>query len=764
MDKTIYAYYSVGDLNSLIKSHAGGKTTNYLDVKVGETTKKAGERIENQITAMAKDDIEYVAIEVGGSCKISDRDVHRILIKRSYATKYNSQRSVATNAYVPATQKEWFTFSFNTSDCSSSGNIRHKIKSTLLRVIEECLKIHSSSVSFRMSFRKEQEECIGKACSYLSNSGNRFLIAAKPRFGKTYVTFEIMKRMGWKRVLVLTYKTDTKIEWKYESERNHIKFIDTHCDGDGSECSLSFLSMQKAIHDNKNENEDDKYDISDDALLKQEYDAIIFDEAHYGSLTETATKIVDSINRKYTLKLSGTALKLSVCDQYSDENSYWFDYYKEQVIKKEELSRGINNRRGHKINIVIHDVYDSIHDNDKLKTMIGSDRNLTSRKLFEATPKKFVYESNVKSFIGMLINNGILDPKNVSCYGNEEKPSTNMFCKKPKRMLWRFDEIKQCDAIVEVIKEMLCEKYKIIKAYGISDSKKIGKIKEEINSEENAIVLSCGSLCTGVTIEKLDSVFWFSIVSSYETVLQTWFRCQSYDEEKQKFEEENVGVGGCNVFMFDQQIALKSIMLASDSSSCDDECNAVKTVEKFLTVTNVYKHCETGGFKNLSADDVVNNYYDSVNSVEAFSSMAYNCILKKGVENNYDRIIEQLSHLVESNHKTSKINVIHDGKIKDGVCKESEETSEINNETTKDSKKKLDDIINKLKNAVMTIPLFLLASDEEETSIESVKDNELFKEIVDIDFSLLENLVKKGVLDNRKMNEYIRLMSVVENS
>ena len=60
--------------------------------------------------------------------------------------------------------------------------------------------------------RPEQEDAVSKAVAYFKSAdedpGNhipKFLWNAKMRFGKTFAAYELAKRMGFKKILILTF-------------------------------------------------------------------------------------------------------------------------------------------------------------------------------------------------------------------------------------------------------------------------------------------------------------------------------------------------------------------------------------------------------------------------------------------------------------------------------------------------------------------------------------------------------------------------------
>ena len=75
--------------------------------------------------------------------------------------------------------------------------------------------------------RPEQEQAVEKTISYFKSFRKEnkhktphFLWNAKMRFGKTFATYELAKKMGWKKILVLTFKPAVQSAW--EEDFKHI--------------------------------------------------------------------------------------------------------------------------------------------------------------------------------------------------------------------------------------------------------------------------------------------------------------------------------------------------------------------------------------------------------------------------------------------------------------------------------------------------------------------------------------------------------------
>ena len=80
------------------------------------------------------------------------------------------------------------------------------------------------------AMRDEQAEAVNKTFDYYhsiwnedTNAAPRFLWNAKMRFGKTFTTYQLAKKLQTKRVLVLTFKPAVEDAWQTDLQ-NHVDF------------------------------------------------------------------------------------------------------------------------------------------------------------------------------------------------------------------------------------------------------------------------------------------------------------------------------------------------------------------------------------------------------------------------------------------------------------------------------------------------------------------------------------------------------------
>ena len=182
----VYAYELLG-----VASHKGY-------IKVGYTERDVDTRIKEQLHTAA---VPYrllaywSAMKNDGSC-FTDHDVHAVL-KRKGCRQLNEGED----------RNEWFKCNIN------------DVKAAVTAVQTGSENEENRTQTFSM--RPEQELAVEMTMNYFKsayeeNSGRtpKFLWNAKMRFGKTFASYQLAKKMGFKRVLILTFKPRTKSNFR----------------------------------------------------------------------------------------------------------------------------------------------------------------------------------------------------------------------------------------------------------------------------------------------------------------------------------------------------------------------------------------------------------------------------------------------------------------------------------------------------------------------------------------------------------------------
>jgi hypothetical protein len=184
-------------------------------LKIGYTTQDVIDRVKQQYPILTPGEPTYTiildepAVRNDGST-FTDKDVHRYLRKKGFLNPVG----------------EWFKC--NIDDIRSA---LHVLKTG---------KIDEGGRSNNFEMRPEQQAAVEKTTRYFESFSDdendtipHFLWNAKMRFGKTFASYQLAKRMKWKKVLVLTFKPAVQSAWQ-EDLATHTDFVDwqfIHSDG-----------------------------------------------------------------------------------------------------------------------------------------------------------------------------------------------------------------------------------------------------------------------------------------------------------------------------------------------------------------------------------------------------------------------------------------------------------------------------------------------------------------------------------------------------
>lgn len=153
--------------------------------------------------------------------------------------------------------------------------------------------------------RREQEEAVEKTSDYYRSiwaenrkAVPRFLWNAKMRFGKTFTAYQLAKKLGAKRVLVLTFKPAVEDAWQADLE-NHVDFngwqyfsrksASDPGTADRKKPLVYFGSFQDVLGKDAYGN----IKAKNEWLHTINWDLVVFDEYHFGAWRETAKELFE---------------------------------------------------------------------------------------------------------------------------------------------------------------------------------------------------------------------------------------------------------------------------------------------------------------------------------------------------------------------------------------------------------------------------------------------------------------------------------------
>jgi hypothetical protein len=595
-------------------------------LKVGQTTRDVKQRVAEQVKTAA---IKNYKIELEES---SVRDDGTLF------TDHQVRAELAKKGFQKA-ELEWM-------QCSIA-DVRTVL--TELRTGQEFTGTHHEMFPMRW----EQAEAVGKTHAYFHSIWKedmhavpRFLWNAKMRFGKTFTAYQLAKKLGAKRVLVLTFKPAVEDAWQTDLE-SHIDFdgwqyLSRNSDRDPTKIDLKkpvvyFGSFQDLLGRDVAGNIKSK----NEWLHKVEWDLVIFDEYHFGAWRETAKELFEGeddayakkelkleyaddlgavnedlsvlseketeflpITTKAYLYLSGTPFKALATGEFIEEQIFNWTYTDEQRAKEEFAANNPGKRNPYgalpQMRLLTYQMPDEL-----LAIASGGEFDeFDLNEFFAATGtgkhSQFKYKSDVQKWLDII--RGSYAPQTVEHLKTGTRPpfpySDIRLLPYLQHSFWFLPNVAACHAMANLLAEKhntFWHGYKVIVAAGASAGiglDALPPVRSAIGSgfETKTITLSCGKLTTGVTVPQWSSILMLRNLKSPETYFQAAFRVQSpwsiKNPNGDNPNEEEILKPVCFVFDFAPTRALRQLSeygIGLSPNESNPE-HAVKDLVSFLPV------------------------------------------------------------------------------------------------------------------------------------------------------------------------------------
>jgi len=580
---TIYAYELVG-----VATHKGL-------LKIGYTDRDAQTRIKEQLGTAAihyKIVFEDSAMRRDGS-SFTDRDVHRHLRKLGFANP----------------EGEWFQCTLN--------DLRRAMWEIKTGERTEENRVHTYSM------RPEQEAAVNKTFIYFKNykkeNPNKpphFLWNAKMRFGKTFTSYQLAKKMGWKKLLVLTFKPAVENAWK-EDLLSHVdfkgwQFISKQSDEltseniDNNKPLVCFGSFQDYLGTQK----DGSIKVKNEWVHKTEWDCIVFDEYHFGAWRDNAKDLFDRdsdaekemeefkkiekegfaedkkaevlegilpIKANHFLYLSGTPFRAINSGEFIEEQIYNWTYSDEQRAKENwDESKGPNPYASlPRMVMLTYQLPDSIRQIAMQGEFDGFDLNVFFSAEGEGRNARFKYEDEVQKWLDLI--RGAFSETTVDHLKMGAKKPPLPFSHAPllkvlNHTFWFLPTVAACNAMANLLKQRqnkFYHDYKVVVAAGTEAGIGVEALQPVLDAmtdnplDSKTITLSCGKLTTGVSVKPWTGIFMLRNSSSPETYFQAAFRVQTpwviKNPDSKSPNKEEILKEECYVFDFAPDRALRQI-------------------------------------------------------------------------------------------------------------------------------------------------------------------------------------------------------------
>lgn len=567
-------------------------------LKVGQTTRSVQARINEQLKTAAirnfRIDIDEPATRDDGTV-FRDSDVREALKRKGFSNPH----------------LEWMR-------CSVA-DVRTVI--TELRTGQRLSGTHHDT----FPMRAEQQRAVDLTEAYYQsrwaespNAAPRFLWNAKMRFGKTFTAYQLAKRLGANRVLVVTFKPAVEDAWQ--------KDLENHADFDGWQfCSrasgrdprqadrtkpiVCFGSFQDLL----GRDATGAIKARNEWIHTVNWDLVVFDEYHFGAWRDTAKELFEGedersqeevvseyaaglaslneaigahaaqeeevlpITARAYLYLSGTPFKALATGEFIEEQIFNWTYTDEQRAKTAFALAHPDRLNPYgalpQMRLLTYQMPDEI-----LAIAQGGEFDeFDLNAFFEATgtgsAARFRHESEVQKWLDIIRGQNL-----TTSYEALKVGSPPPFPYSDGRLLpylqhsfWFLPDVAACHAMANLLAakhNVFWRDYRIVVAAGSGAGiglDAVPPVRNAIGSgfDTKTITLSCGKLTTGVTIPQWSSILMLRNLKSPETYFQAAFRVQSpwsiKNPDGDNPNREEVLKPACFVFDFAPTRALRQL-------------------------------------------------------------------------------------------------------------------------------------------------------------------------------------------------------------
>jgi hypothetical protein len=439
--------------------------------------------------------------------------------------------------------------------------------------------------------RPEQQDAVDRTFTYYnsiwaedSKAVPRFLWNAKMRFGKTFASYQLAKKLEAQKVLVVTFKPAVEDAWQHDLE-SHADFNgwQYYSAANGSDPATAdkdrplvyFGSFQDLLGRDKVGN----IKAKNEWVHTTNWDLVVFDEYHFGAWRESAKELFEGEDRDVAKKeealeynpelvdfnedfddlgehedeflpittraylyLSGTPFKALATGEFIEEQIFNWTYTDEQRAKERfPLDHsGEWNPYGAlpQMRLLTYQMPDELIAIASQGEFEEFDLNAFFAAVGTGNDAEFKHKSDVQKWLDII--RGSYAPTQVDNLklGARRPPfpySDVRLLPHLQHSFWFLPNVAACHAMANLLAErqnVYWHEYSVLTVAGASAGiglEALPPVRAAIGNghDTKTIILSCGKLTTGVTVPQWSSILMLRNLKSPETYFQAAFRVQS---------------------------------------------------------------------------------------------------------------------------------------------------------------------------------------------------------------------------------------------
>jgi hypothetical protein len=691
-----------------------------------------------------------------------------------------------------------------------------EVKAAVLALKNGVKNEDNRTLSFGM--RPEQAEAVQKTISYFQsfrkenkNKTPHFLWNAKMRFGKTFATYQLAKKMNWKKVLVLTFKPAVQNAWD-EDLQTHLDFAGwqfiarnglTYEEADKNKPFVCFGSFQDFLGKNTSTG---GIKTKNEWVHATNWDCVVFDEYHYGAWRENAKDLFEAegqrelefgegegieyfdesampITTNAYLYLSGTPFRAIASGEFIEEQIYNWTYSDEQRAKENWKGEPNPYASLPRMVMMTYQLPDSIREIAMKGEFNEFDLNLFFSADGEGKKAKFKYQDEVQKWLDLI--RGSFSETTIDNLKLGAKKPPLPFSHAPllnvlSHTFWFLPSVASCYAMRNLLAQKqnkFYHDYTVIVGAGNSAGigvAALGPVQEAMEDplHSKTITLSCGKLTTGVSVKPWTGIFMLRNSSSPETYFQAAFRVQTpwtiMNPDSKSPNKEVVIKQECYVFDFAPDRALRQIADYGCRLNVN-ESNPEKKIEDFIHFLPVLAY-DGSAMKQIDAAGILDMAMSGTTAT--LLARRWESALLVNVDNNTlqrlmnsKEAMEALMNIEGFRSLNSDIEtIINKSESVQKMKKEANDrklTAKEKKEMTEEEKEYKGvrkQIQEKLIKFATRVPVFMYLTDYRERSLKDVitqLEPGLFKKVTGLSVKDFELLVSLGVFNSGLMNDAV---------
>jgi hypothetical protein len=403
------------------------------------------------------------------------------------------------------------------------------------------------------------------------------------RFGKTFSAYQLAKKLGAKRILVVTFKPAVEDAWQSDLE-SHADFVGWQYVSRNSPTDPSQIRSATPVvyfgsfQDLLGRDDVGNIKAKNEWLHAVNWDLVIFDEYHFGAWRDTAKELFEGeeeavakretkleydsglehintdlgelsereseflpITTKAYLYLSGTPFKALATGEFIEEQIFNWTYTDEQRAKEAfavQYPQAWNPYAAlPQMRLLTYQMPDELVSIANAGEFNEFDLNAFFAATGSGSAAQFTHKDDVQKWLDII--RGAYLPQAVEALKTGTRPpwpySDVRLLPYLQHSFWFLPNVAACHAMANLLGErhnVFWHEYTVVVAAGASAGiglQALAPVRAAIGSgfDSKTITLSCGKLTTGVTVPQWSAILMLRNLKSPETYFQAAFRVQS---------------------------------------------------------------------------------------------------------------------------------------------------------------------------------------------------------------------------------------------